>query len=270
MNATRSIWAALFLGAAFSVAAAQAQDAPDVPLEADIVVMGELHDIALHHDNQAAWVARMAPAAVVFEMLPPELADIAEDMRGADAGTLGAALTWEERGWPDFPSYHPIFTALGEARIYGAEVPRDDLSRAVSQGAAAVFGDGAERFLLDLDLPLEEQTLREDLQDRAHCGLMPPEMLPGMVEVQRLRDAVLARTALTALDETGGPVAIITGNGHARTDWGVPSYLRAADPDVTVHAIGQVLPDDEAMPFDTRLSFAVDLSHRGDPCDALR
>jgi uncharacterized iron-regulated protein len=64
-------------------------------------------------------------------------------------------------------------------------------------------------------------------------------MLPDMVDVQRLRDAVLARSALLALGETGGPVVVITGNGHARRDWGVPSYLARMAPDVTVFVLGQ-------------------------------
>ncbi len=61
------------------------------------------------------------------------------------------------------------------------------------EGAAAVFGAAAARFGLDAPLPEDEQAAREAEQAEAHCGALPAEMLPGMVEAQRLRDAALAR-----------------------------------------------------------------------------
>ena len=240
-----------------------------VPLDADIVLMGELHDIPEHHANQAEWVARMEPAAIVFEMLPERLEDTAEKHRLGFAAILGNRLEWAQRGWPDFEMYDPIFKASGDARIFGAEVPSDVILDAMANGAAAVMGDEAPRFGLDLDLPLEERDLRESMQDDAHCNEMPPEMLPGMVEAQRLRDAYLARAALKALDETGGPVAIITGNGHARGDWGVPVHLGFAAPDVGVLSIAQTTVEQRGAPFDAVVMTA-DRPGRGDPCDAFR
>lgn len=255
-----------FLAAAPIVWAAVsfAQDA--VPLDADIVVMGELHDVAAHHANQAEWVSRMEPAALVFEMLSPALAEVAGASRGAD--DLGALLEWEARGWPDFAMYAPIFDAAGAAAIYGAEVASDDLSRAVADGAAAVLGDDATRYGVDLPLPLEEQDDREALQDDAHCNALPPEMLAGMVEAQRLRDAVLARAAVQALEETGGPVAVITGNGHARRDWGVPLHIGFAAPEASVISIGQLVADEPGAPYDA-VVLTADRTDRGDPCDAF-
>jgi hypothetical protein len=46
-------------------------------------------------------------------------------------------------------------------------------------------------------------------------------------------------------------VVIITGNGHARTDWGVPALLAVAAPDVTVFALGQFEAEPVSqVPFD--------------------
>jgi uncharacterized iron-regulated protein len=94
-------------------------------------------------------------------------------------------------------------------------------------------------------------------------------MLPGMVEVQRLRDAVLARAVVQAVEETGGPVAVITGNGHARRDRGVPAYLGRIAPDLEVFVLGQT---EDGAPleggFDEVVSApAVD---RPDPCAAFQ
>ena len=90
-----------------------------------------------------------------------------------------------------------------------------------------------------------------------------------MVEAQRARDAGLARSALAALDETGGPVAVIAGNGHARRDRGVPALLEAARPGLAVLSVGQLeTPPEENPPFD--LWRVTEPAERDDPCEAFR
>ena len=102
----------------------------------------------------------------------------------------------------------------------------------------------------------------------AHCDLLPPELLPDFVTIQRLRDARLAQVALDALAATGGPVAVITGTGHARTDQGVPLKLARAAPQVRVLALGQLESDpSDSAPFD--LWIVTDPVDRPDPCDAF-
>jgi uncharacterized iron-regulated protein len=231
--------------------------------------MGEIHDNPVHHAHQAIAVEALRPSAVVFEMLSPEQATRVTPRLARSAEALGAVLGWEASGWPDFGMYHPIFVAAGEASIRGAAAPMEDVRRASRDGAAAAFGDGAARFGLDAPLPEAEQALREAGQLIAHCDALPGEMLPGMVEAQRLRDGWIARAALEALEETGGPVVVITGNGHARADWGVPALLGVAAPEVEVLAVGQF--EDEAErrpPFD--LWLVTDAATREDPCRAFR
>jgi len=193
---------------------------------AAIVLLGEVHDNPVHHAAQAAAVAAIAPRALVFEMMSPEQAGTANALPRTDAEALEAALSWTESGWPPFALYHPILVAAPEARIYGAAVPAADLALARAEGAAAAWGVGARAAGLG-PLPPAEQAAREADQAEAHCGALPQSLLPGMVAAQRLRDARFARTALAALAETGGPVVVITGNGHARTDRGIPVYLAA-------------------------------------------
>ena len=170
---------------------------------------------------------------------------------------------------PDFVMYHPIFVAAGDAAIRGAAAPAEDVRKAAREGAAMVFGEDAARFGLDVPLPEAEQALREAGQLMAHCNAMPAEALPGMVAAQRLRDAWLARAALGALDETGGPVVVVTGNGHARADWGVPRMLAEAAPGIEVLTVGQFEDAAEAAPpFD--LWLVTDPAVRQDPCAAFR
>jgi uncharacterized iron-regulated protein len=230
----------------------------------DIVVLGEVHDNPAHHARQAEIVAALSPAAVVWEMLPAEAADRVAAVGTADGAALAAALGWQALGWPEFAMYHPIFVAAGEAVHIGAAVGRDDLRAAMQEGAAAVFGPEAAAFGL-VPLDAAEQAEREAGQASAHCDALPAEMLPGMVEAQRLRDAAFARAAIGAFETHGGPVVVITGTGHARTDRGVPAAIAAARPGVSVWALGQLEAEPEGdVPFD---AVAVDPAPaRPDPC----
>lgn len=170
---------------------------------------------------------------------------------------------------PYFSMYHPIFTAAPEATIYGALVPRDAARSVYEDGLAAAFDGDAARYRLDEDLPPDQQAAREELQMRAHCDALPEDILPGMVAVQRLRDAVLARVTLQAMDETGGPVAVITGNGHARRDWGMPAVLERAAPDLDIWVLGQT-EEDRPLEGDFDRVKSAPAPDRPDPCAAFQ
>lgn len=237
------------------------------PWEADVLFLGEQHDNPHHHARQAELVAEIAPSAVVYEMLTPSQAALVTPQLVASEEELSSALNWNESGWPDFAMYYPIFAAAPAAKTYGAAVPRAAARSAMSDVVAAFEGD-ASLFGLNEPLPADQQETREALQQAAHCNALPAEMLPMMVSVQRLRDAELARAALAAYRDTGGPVVVITGNGHARQDWGAPAALARAAPDLRIMTLGQ--GEDGAMPqggFDTVESSPS--IEREDPCEAF-
>jgi uncharacterized iron-regulated protein len=259
----------LLVWAAAAMVSPVPEDALEAMRAAQVVVLGEVHDNPLHHRRQAQAVASLAPRALVFEMLTADqAARVSNDVR-SDARALEHALDWTNSGWPDFALYYPIFAAAPGARLYGALLPRGVAHGALSGGVADSFGPGAERYGLTEPLAPDQQAAREALQFAAHCDALPEDMLAGMVELQRLRDAMLARAVVRALEETGGPVAVITGNGHARRDWGLPTGLARVVPDVTIYVLGQgeagAEPDGG---FDLVLDApAVD---RPDPCEAFR
>lgn len=237
--------------------------ADEVPLpeglgDADLVILGEVHDNPDHHEQQAAYLRFLTPSAIVAEMLTPEqAAELVQDPEGYRA-------TWDASGWPEYDMYLPVFTAV-DVPIYGAAVPRDVARVVYSEGVAAHFDGDVIAYGLADPLPDDQQAARLDLQFASHCEAMPRDALGGMIEVQRLRDATLAKIAIDAFDDTGGPVVVITGNGHARKDWGVPSYLARVRPDLRVFSIGQ--GEDGGTPeggFDLVMDApAVD---RPDPC----
>jgi len=260
---------ALFLGAPVLAVAAEISVAELGTLpRADVVFLGEVHDNPGHHVNQATAVTLIEPKALVFEMLTAEQAGrYAPDLLGQPK-ELGSVLGWPGSGWPDFRYYVAIFQAAPRAQVFGANVPRARAKRAFKQGAAAVFGADAHIYRLDMPLPQSEQKEREDEQFAAHCDALPVSILPGMVQAQRLRDAAIAQTALKAFLATGGPVVVITGNGHARRDRGAPFLLQGAAPRLSVQSIGQ-LETRPTLPPAFSSYLVTQPAQREDPCAAF-
>lgn len=252
---------------------------------ADVVILGEKHDNPEHHQAQAEITGRIAarvtPAALVFEMIPPEAEPEMLELRGRGAAgeTFGPLIGWDEWGWPDWAYYAPILDAAPDTPVLGAAVPREQVIASMQTGAGPVFANdlGGDAARLGLDQPQspEIQAAMEQEQIAAHCDALPAEMAAPMVEAQRLRDAAFAAAVLRGKAMGAGPVILITGSGHGRNDRAVPAYLRAADPalDVVSVAFIEILPEtgadtNGARPFD--YLWFTEPFDRGDPCEAFR
>ncbi len=109
--------------------------------------------------------------------------------------------------------------------IVAANLSRSDATRIVRQGADAVFNETERRELalegFNAILPRHEYIVQV-----GHCNLLPTSALPGLARAQIARDAVLARSLRPYLDRG---VILLTGNGHARRDIGVPRHFTAAE-----------------------------------------
>lgn len=248
--------------------AAQAEVLAGAALDADVVILGEVHDNPAHHLAQAAALEELNPKAVVWEMISADDAAKLAEIDLTDSAAVAELLAWDRSGWPAFELYAPVFAAADGAVQFGGHVPREAARAAMEAGSAAAFGAEAGRFGLDQPLPEDQQAAREADQLASHCNALPEEMLPLFVDVQRLRDATLARAVTQALETAGGPVAVITGNGHARKDRGVPVYLAAADPQARVFVLGQSEAGQIAGEYDQVLDAAP--AERPDPCEAFR
>ncbi|WP_118133353.1 ChaN family lipoprotein [Oceanicella sp. SM1341] len=251
---------------------------------ADVTFVGEVHDNPAHHRMQAGVSAALDPKAIVFEMIPRDAEEDLYALReeGASRAELAEALDWPNSGWPTFDYYAPIIEAAPDAQIYGAEVTRETLRAVLANPGSEglILGESPASWGLDTPLPPEEQALREEELQHAHCDALPPEALAPMLRAQRLRDAALAAATERALDEAGTPVLVIAGNGHVRLDTGAPAFLRARRPWLTIDAIGQT--EREGMPdgFDSTESLSEDTPftrlfvsravERPDPCAAFR
>jgi uncharacterized iron-regulated protein len=190
--------------------------------EADVVLIGEIHDNSDHHLLEAELIARFLlahPAAhVAFEMLDETQSEALRPPPN-DADTLGERVRWQATGWPSFALYRPVFQAVldGGGTLVAAHPSRERV-RASMHGVSET--EARELHLSPpLASPLREALVRE-IAD-SHCGHAPEAMIEPMVRAQSFKDAFMAR----ALASVGGPVLLVAGSGHVREDRGVPLFL---------------------------------------------
>jgi uncharacterized iron-regulated protein len=244
---------------------------------ADVAILGEIHDNPAHHIRQAELVEALDPAGVAFEMVPEASEEGVQVFleTGGEPGEVGPAIGWERLGWPDWELYRGVFEAAEGAYLAGGGVSRSAIRAAYEGGALGAFGQGAAAYGLDAPLPEGEQAEAEAEMVAAHCDKLPESAAAPMVEAQRLRDATFAHAVRRAMAAGGGAAVLITGNGHARTDRGVPLYLEASDPGLAVRALGQIEVDRERTAFADYEELPYDYvwfsapAERPDPCAAF-
>jgi uncharacterized iron-regulated protein len=239
---SRARGVAAVIAAAIAVAACAGPGRPTAPQAASvetllqafdgasIVLLGEVHDHLTQHAMRAEALRRRvaggASPALAFEPFDRERqADVerARRERPRDADWLIAQAGDPRAGW-DWPLYRPyVQLALDhDLPIVAANLSRADASRVVREGWPALFDDAA-RAARGLDaLPAAFVGAHERAIADGHCGLLPADLVPRMVRAQIARDIVLAQAVAA---HAGRGVVLIAGNGHVRTDIGVPHWL---------------------------------------------
>jgi uncharacterized iron-regulated protein len=251
-----------------------------------VVILGEVHDNPDHHQLRAHLIS--AAGAIVFEQIKVDQdQSITTFFEAAgDKATVEGfkrAVEWDKSGW-DQTSYDPLLAAvLGRGkRIYAGDAARADLMAVAKKGVAVLPTADSQR--LGLMQPLGEALDQASLTEieEAHCGMLPKQALPGMAAAQRYRDAQIAQSALTAAERNGSAV-VIAGNNHARTDRGVPWYVRTRNPERPVLSVMfvEVIPGKfdvqdyipRAPSGDAATDFIVmtaPVKRTGDPCAAFQ
>lgn len=213
----------------------------------DFVLLGEKHDHPDHHQLQALVVLELAVRgrrpAVGFEMLEPSQQaplDTFLAQHPTDAAQLGPAVSWQDSSWPDWELYRPIAQAALDAGLplFAANLPGADAKAISRNGLAALDAESRKRFALDMPFDATAAAEMEQEVLDSHCGMLPKHAAPPMAMAQRARDAAMA-DALLAHASPGGAV-LITGNGHARKDRGVPWWLRQRAPGKSIASVAFV------------------------------
>ncbi len=250
---------ALLAGCAALAPAPLSAPARQALLPADVLLLGEQHDAAEHHQWERAtvqWLARRGQlAALVMEM-----AEAGRSTRGlapdANEAAVQSALGWSDAAWP-WSAYGPVAMAAVRAGVpvLGGNLPRQDLRAAMADAA------------LDAQLPAAARARQLQAVRDGHCGLLPEEMLPGMVRVQIARDMRLARTAAAA-HRPGQVVLLVAGFGHVQRSLGVPQHLPGGL--VSKVAIAQAGQAPEAIKTEADWTEETAALPRRDACADLR
>ena len=203
--------------------------------QADVVLLGELHDNPHHHQRRGALLAEMGPGAAVVAEQMPRGARVAP---GADLRARLEAAGFDAAAW-GWPLYRTLFEPPLAAGlpVAGGNVPRD-LVRQVARSGPSAWPAELRPMLEAAPLaPAAQSALDQDLLD-GHCGQLPAARVPAMRAAQRVRDASMAQALLDQLAAGARPAVLVAGNGHVRTDHGVPQLLRAARPSLRVLSVG--------------------------------
>jgi uncharacterized iron-regulated protein len=216
-------------------------------------LLGETHDNPAHHSLRARLVAGVAAAgkrpAVVLEQFDLDHDDALRQAQRSptDAEALADAGALDRKAWR-WPLHKPIFeTALAHrlplragnasrAQLRTGERPPIAWERRLAE---APWGEA------------RDAALRAGIVE-AHCGKLPDDAVPRIVRAQRLRDAAMAQALVEAATADGA--ILIAGNGHVRNDLGVPIYLPAHEPSVSV---GFVESDDADASARERMAAAL-------------
>lgn len=215
------------------------------------VLLGEIHDNALHHQLRAVLLRLLlsdgVPTTVVFEQIDRQHSAAlqgAAERAVADAALRGTAVDVEpvidagqfaRKGW-GWPLHRPLFVAaLGAgATLAGGNLSRAEASAVMRGGIDAAPADvrglldSADSSPADKGWTSRQQAVLLHEVDVGHCGALPAPMLAPMALAQRARDAALAMSMVQAMKRSPAlaRVVLIAGNGHLRRDIGVPHYLR--------------------------------------------
>lgn len=265
-----------------------------------LLLLGEIHDSGVQHalrgyliDAIAAEMAQQdkpAPALVFEHIRTDQAAAFGEQVKPTSreaarqaARDLLARLDWENSGWPPATLFLPIFEAAIAHRlpILPGHPTRAEVRDVARRGLSALPEGTVKQ--LGLDTPLPEpfaNTLLDELEE-SHCGLMPRTAFTNMALAQRYRDAHLAARLAAAANQHGAAI-LLAGNGHVRTDRGVPWDLARLVPERKVLAVAFIEVEDGKndaagyVPRDPSGRPAYDYviltprTERADPCEAMR
>ncbi|HSQ73050.1 MAG TPA: ChaN family lipoprotein [Rubrivivax sp.] len=250
--------------AALAPGCASAPPGPELRLEQPVVLLGEVHDNAVQHALRLqafeALLAGGARPALVMEQFDRERQPVIDALRAQspphDADTLIAAAGGA--GW-QWQFYQP-FVALALQHglpIVAANVSREDARQVMAAGLqASGFDANVAPDLL--------QSLAADIED-SHCGLIDDATARRMALAQVARDQAMA-AAVDRHAERG--VLLLAGNGHVRTDAGVPRWLAPATRSKS-EAIGLLEEGTrERGRYDRVVLTAA--QERTDPCEGMR
>lgn len=211
---------------------------------AQVIVVGEQHDQAVHHELQrrlvAALVAPNVRLAVGFEMLSWSYQEPLDRLAAGklDPDAFAAEIDWKKAWGFPFELYRPIFVAAvdGGARMVALNAPRE-LVRATRQKGIAKLSADEVRQLPELDLG-------DTLHRAWFAGIFSAgghEVSQADVDAfyvaQVLWDESMADRTVRALDDGAEQVIVLAGVGHVARGRGIPQRVERRRPGARVLSV---------------------------------
>lgn len=245
-----------------------------------IVLLGEIHDNAEHHQLRLdvlrrALVGGWRPAIAMeqFDRERQDDIDRARREKPHDAQyviDLAGLAVGASRGNWHWDFYRP-FVALAlefDVPLIAVNLSNADITKVVRGGYEAVFDAESKQALgLAAHIPAALQAAQERAIEAGHCNALPPTMVPAMTRGQLARDAVMA--SIVSQHAAQG-VVLLAGNGHVRRNTGVPRWLSSAK-QAQAFVVGYLEHGNPAAvgtEFDAVVRVAA--IERTDPCIAFR
>ncbi|MCR4303010.1 MAG: ChaN family lipoprotein [Gallionella sp.] len=213
----------------------------------DVLLLGETHDNPFHHEYQQKLLkARIASGA--RSGLAPAL--MMEQLNADDQPALDRALTGRDRNealnsvnalvkFSNAQDYQPLLAIAvnNGLPVIAANVSSQILQPVIRRGYAAYDPGELKRLMVEEVWNDKRQNYLATHMGGAHCGRLRDEWRMGLSRSQRLRDALMADSAVAVIER--GVVAIV-GSIHARRDIGLPLYFAARDPKARIIAVAFV------------------------------
>lgn len=234
------------------------------------LLLGEVHDNAAQHALRARGLADLLATgdrpALLMEQFDRDQQPAIDAVHTpgrllADTGAIDAQtdalLRLGGRGW-QWPLYRPVLRLAVQhgLPLVAANLGRADARQVVQQGLAATGWNA--------DVPPDIARAQAAAIEASHCGQVDAPMAARLALAQVARDQAMAR--LLAQHAPRGAV-LLAGNGHVRTDIGVPRWLDAPLRART-RVVGLREATDSAAAFDTTITTPA--QPRPDPCAGLR
>ena len=238
-----------------------------------IVLFGEVHDNAAQHalrlEGFKALLQAGARPALLMEQFDrerqPEIDRIRASVPRPSTEQIILAGSGESTSggsrW-NWAYYRPLIelALMHDLPIVAANVSRGDARRVIADGLAA--------HGFDAQVPPDVERAQAEAIERSHCDMIDGARAKRMAAAQIARDQAMARLIET---HAARGVVLLAGNGHVRTDIGVPRWLTPATRE-RAEAIGLLEEGDleaGAREAYDRV-FTTPRQPRTDPCEGMR
>ncbi|MDQ2702769.1 MAG: ChaN family lipoprotein [Pseudomonadota bacterium] len=234
------------------------------------LLLGEVHDNPDAHSGAYALLEQRVQAGwrpvIAMEQFDRERqADLDRALAECtDAKCVVDMAAPADAGW-NWDFYAPVIElALREKLpLLAANLSRADADKVVSGGFSAALDPMViGGYALEDSLPASVLASQVEEVREGHCNALPADALEPMAKAQIARDIVMTEIINAHADN----IVLIAGNGHVRTDIGVPYWLRSLG--INAQSIGFVEDAGKEAQFDE--VHQVPVAPRADPCEKFR